>query len=257
LVFRRFEHNQVYQPSREWDANPADLKRPFEEITLTAADGVRLNAWFFPANKNSPRGDTAILVCHGNGGNISHRLPQCDALLETGVAVLVFDYRGYGRSEGTPSEEGTYLDAQAAHHWLHVRGFRQIIVFGESLGGGVAGELALREPVSGLVLSSTFTSIADIGAEMFPWLPVRRFSTIRYDTLAKLPRIHVPVLVMHSRVDEIIPFRHGEKNFAAANDPKIFCETQGLHNETLFADRTAYISAVEKLLQLVESGAAK
>ena len=134
--------------------------------------------------------------------------------------------------------------------WLRQRGFAKIIAFGESLGGGVASELALRETVAALVLSSAFTSIGDIGAELFPWLPVRRFQTIKYDTLAKLPRIKVPVLVMHSREDEVVGFRHAERNFAAANEPKLFSETRGLHNETLALDPGSYLTGLEKLLAL-------
>jgi uncharacterized protein len=254
-MFRWFEYAQVYHPSKEWEMSAADLGRPCEDITLTAADGVRLSAWFFPADENSPRRNTAMLVCHGNGGNISHRLPLARAFLGMGLNVLLFDYRGYGHSEGRLSEEGTYLDAQAAYGWLRRRGFSQIIALGESLGGGIASELALRESVAGLILSSTFTSIGDIGAEIFPWLPVRWFNTIHYNTLAKLPRIKVPVLIMHSREDEVIRFRHAERNFAAANEPKLFLETRGLHNETLDLDPAQYLGGVEKLLALIEAAA--
>lgn len=256
-MFRWFEYSQVYHPAKDWDAAAADLGRPCEDITFTAADDVRLSAWFFPADETSPRRDIAMLVCHGNGGNISHRLPLAKAFLGLGVNVLLFDYRGYGHSEGTLSEEGTYLDAQAAHHWLARRGISKIIAFGESLGGGIASELALRETVAGLILSSTFTSIGDIGAEMFPWLPIRWFNTIHYDTRAKLPRIKIPVLVMHSRGDEVIGFRHGERNFAAANEPKLFTETRGGHNETLALDPGLYLGGVEKLLALIETAACR
>jgi fermentation-respiration switch protein FrsA (DUF1100 family) len=255
MMFRWFEYRQVYQPSKDWDADPAGLGRPFEDITLTAADNVRLSSWFFPADENSPRRNTAMLVCHGNGGNISHRLPLCRGLLGTGVNVLLFDYRGYGHSGGRVGEEGTYLDAQAAYAWLRQRGIARIIAFGESLGGAVAAELAVREPIAGLVLSNTFTSIADVGAELFPWLPVRWFHTIHYSTLSKLPRIKVPVLVMHSRDDEIVRFQHAERNFAAANEPKLFWETHGLHNDTLALDPGLYLGGVEKFLALVGAAA--
>jgi fermentation-respiration switch protein FrsA (DUF1100 family) len=176
----------------------------------------------------------------------------CEGLLGTGASVFVFDYRGYGQSEGRPGEEGTYLDAQAAHAWLRQKGFRgeHIIPFGESLGGGVASELALRETVGGLVLQSTFTSIPDIGAELFPWLPVRWISTIKYDTRAKLPRLKVPVLVMHSREDDLIPFHHAEKNFAAANEPKFICELAGPHNDAAW-EHPAFRQSVENLIRQV------
>ncbi len=251
-MLRRFEFNQVYQPTREWDADPALLGRPFQDLMLPVADGARINAWFFPADAESPRRNTALLICHGNGGNISHRLLTIRTLLRTGASVMVFDYRGYGRSEGKLCEEGTYLDAQTAHAWLKQQGITAIIPFGKSLGGAIAAELALREPVAGLVLVGAFTSVADVGAEYFPWLPVRHFNFIKYNTAAKLPRIHVPVLIMHSRTDEIVRFGHGEKNFAAANEPKTFLELQGGHNETLAVDADRAVAALDKFLGLVD-----
>jgi fermentation-respiration switch protein FrsA (DUF1100 family) len=168
--------------------------------------------------------------------------------------VRVFDYRGYGRSEGQPSEEGTYLDAQAAYGWLRARGFaaRKIIALGKSLGGAVATELAVRETVGGLVLQSAFTSIADVGVERFPWLPVRRWHRIKYETLKKLPRLQVPLLVMHGRADETIRFQHGEQNFAAASEPKLFWEVDGPHNFSDVKNNERYAAGMEKFLQLLE-----
>ncbi len=258
FMLRYFEHSQVYHPERTLSASGAELGRPFQNVSFTASDGVELHGWFYPGDTNLPRARLAVLVCHGNAGNICHRLGLCQGLLAAGVSVFVFDYRGYGRSEGRPSEEGTYRDAQAARQWLADRGFPggQVIAFGESLGGGVASELALREPLGGLVLQSTFTSIPDLGAELFPWLPVRWLATIRYDTRAKLPRIKVPVLVMHSRDDELVGFRHAQTNFAAANPPKLFCELKGTHNDPL-GDRRQFLRGLEQFLPMVEGSAAK
>jgi hypothetical protein len=254
-MLRQFEHSQVYYPQRQLEASPDELRRPFEDVRFTTSDGVQLHGWFFPANVSSPRVRLAFLICHGNAGNISHRLGLCAGLLETGASVLVFDYRGYGQSEGRPGEAGTYLDAQAALAWLGQKGIRpeHVIVFGESLGGGVASELALREKVGGVALQSTFTSIPDIGAELFPWLPVRLISTIKYDTHAKLPRVKVPVLVMHSRGDELIRYHHAEKNFAAANEPKFLAELQGSHNDAAW-ENEEFREAIEKLLGAVTKG---
>jgi hypothetical protein len=253
LMLRWFEHSQVYHPDRVLTATGAELGRPFEDVLFKTSDEVGLHGWFFPANTNSARAYLAVVVCHGNAGNIGHRLDTCAALLATGANVFIFDYRGYGRSQGRPSEEGTYRDAQAAHAWLRKKGFAgpSIVAFGESLGGGVAAELAVREPVGGLVLESTFTSIPDIGAELFPWLPVRWLSTIRYDTRRKLPRLHVPVLVMHSPADELVGIHHGQANFAAANEPKLFWELRGDHNSPL-ADPKHFIVGVEKFLSLLK-----
>ena len=253
-MLRWFEHHQVYHPDRVLVASGTELGRQFEDVLFKTSDGLELNGWFFPANKDSSRVDWAFLVCHGNAGNISHRLELCAALLETGVSVFLFDYRGYGRSQGRPSEAGTYLDAEAADDWLLGRGFigPHIIGFGESLGGGVAAELAVRRPLGGLVLEGSFSSTPDLGAELFPWLPVRWLSRIKYDTCAKLPRLKIPVLVMHSRADELIGFHHAEKNYALANEPKILWERPGAHNEPL-TDRRKFLQGMEKFLQLVEA----
>ena len=258
IMLRWFEHSQVYQPDRNLTATGAELGRPFEDVRFKASDGVQLHGWFYPADSDSPRTKWALLLCHGNAGNIGHRLEMCRALLETGVNVFLFDYRGYGGSGGRPSEEGTYLDAQAAYQWLRQKGFAatNIIAFGESLGGGIASELAIREPVGGLILESSFCSTVDLGAELFPWLPVRWMSTIKYDTCRKLPRLKIPVLVMHSRTDEIIGFHHGQKNFAAANEPKLFWEITGDHNGPL-SDQKQFMAGIEKFLQMAEAAGAR
>ena len=201
--------------------------------------GPELNGWFFPADSQSPSGTKhrVVLLCHGNAGNISHRLATSQALLDLGVGVFVFDYRGYGRSLGRPSETGTYHDAEAAYDWLRREGVasEQIIVFGESLGGAVASELALRRPIGGLILLSTFTSVPAIGLELFPWLPVKLLGTIQYNTAGKLPRINAPLLIMHSKSDSLIGFHHGQTLFEAAHEPKMFWEVTGDHNDTLRA----------------------
>lgn len=249
MLLRWFEHTQTYHPSRSFYASGAELGRAWEDIRFAASDGVKLNGWFFPANTNSPRTHLAVVICHGNGGNISHRLGLYDALLNTGVNVYAFDYRGYGRSEGRPGEAGTYLDARAAYAWLRLRGFAatNIIVYGESLGGGIASELAAGEPCGGLVLEKTFTSLTDLGAELYPFLPVRTLGSIHYDTRSRLPNIRVPVLVMHSRADSLIPFHHAERNFAAANEPKFFSELAGDHNDGI-VDQAKFTAAMEQLL---------
>jgi len=252
IMLRWFEHKQTYHPSRTLITTGAELGRAWEDVTFSAGDGVRLNGWFFPADTNSTRRQLVFLICHGNGGNISHRLGLYELLLHGGANVFAFDYRGYGRSEGRASEAGTYLDAQAACAWLRERGFAgtNIIAFGESLGGGVASELAVRETLGGLVLQSSFTSVTDLGAELYPFLPVRILGSIRYDTRSKLPRIHVPVLILHSRGDALIPFHHAEENFAAANEPKALREINGGHNDAV-DDRDQFLAGVEQLFRLM------
>lgn len=250
-VLRWFEHRQVYVPDRELEASCAALRRPAEEVQFQTGDGVRLHGWFFPADPASPRRHLVILLLHGNAGNISHRLDFYRAWLELEVNVFAFDYRGYGRSEGRPDEEGTYRDAVAAHDWLVQRGFAagHIIALGKSLGGGIASELALRRPLGALVLQNTFTSIPDVGAELFPFLPVRWLARIRYDTLSKLPHVRVPVLVAHSPEDGLIAIEHGRRNFAAANEPKMFLELRGNHNDTLEGEgRAVYLRGLDRFL---------
>jgi len=256
MLFRWFEHSRVYHPVRQLEATGAELGRPFENVFFKTSDGVELNGWFFPVEAQSPHAQLAFLNCHGNGGNISHRLGLYRALLEIGANVFTFDYRGYGASQGKPSEEGTYLDAQAAYQWLRKKGFagRNIVVYGESLGGGIASELCVREETGGLILQSTFTSLRELGAELYPWLPVRWIGRIRYDTHSKLPCLKIPVLVMHSREDGLIGFRHSQENFRAANEPKFFCELRGEHNAEAW-EAPGFESALQKFLETVRNPA--
>jgi pimeloyl-ACP methyl ester carboxylesterase len=250
-MIRWFEHRQVYVPSREFVGEARDLGSPFEDVTFAAADGTFLNGWFFSARPVSSRSAIALLLLHGNAGNISHRLNFAKAWLELGLNVFLFDYRGYGRSEGRPTEAGTYLDAQGAMRWLDKRGFQgpTVVALGKSLGGGVASELALREPLRALILQSTFSGIPDIGSELFPWLPVRRMHSIHYDTVSKLPRIHIPVLIAHSRTDSLIGFHHAERNFQAANEPKQLLEIAGSHTDVLETGRAEYLQGLDQFLR--------
>ncbi len=248
-MLRWFEHRQVYVPSRVMET--CTLNWPREDVQFGARDHCQLHGWFLPAEKSAPRSNVVFLLMHGNAGNICHRLEFYKAWLSLGVNVFSFDYRGYGLSQGIPGEEGTFLDAEAAHAWLVARGFapKSIIALGKSLGGGIASELALRAEVGALILQSTYTNIADAGADLFPFLPVRWVNTIKYDTFSKLPRIHVPVMVLHSRGDKTIRFRHAERNYAAANEPKMFWEIQGDHTGVLDVDRPHYLEGLAKFLQ--------
>lgn len=253
LMLRWFEHRQIYFPTRTLEATGHELGRPFEEVYVTASDGVRLHCWYFPSDAGSRRAGWALLVCHGNGGNISHRLALAEALLRTGVSVLLFDYRGYGRSEGRPNEAGTYRDARAAYEWLRTRGHEpaRIVAAGESLGGAVAAHLATEVPLAGLILMGAFTSIPDVGSELYPWLPVRWLARTRYATRDYLHQTRLPVLILHSRTDELVGFHHAESNFAAVPGPKWLRELRGDHNESL-ADGERITAAVEEFLKALE-----
>ncbi len=259
-LLRLFERVAVYHPYRRFDASPADFRLPFEDVWLTARDGVRVHGWFLPAPTNAPpdQARLAVLVAHGNGGNISHRFALYGLLHALGLDVLAFDYRGYGRSEGRPNEEGTYLDAEAAADWLEARGFprARILALGESLGGGVVSELARRRPgLGGIVLQSSFTSIPDVGAERYSFLLPRLLASIRYDTRARLPELGLPVLILHGREDTLIGFHHAEANFAAASGPKWLRETAGDHNDPPDLDRAGYLAAWPEFLAAVAAAA--
>ena len=238
------QESLVYFPQtgREMVATPAVRGLPYEDVSLKTEDGETLHAWWVPAAR--PRG--TVLLLHGNAGNISHRIDYAHMFRALDYHTLLVDYRGYGRSTGNPSEEGTYRDAQAAWQWLRDRGTaeREIVLFGESLGGGVASWLAVRYAPRALVLASSFTSIPDLGAEVYPFLPVRRISRFSYNTLERLASVKAPVLVIHSPGDELIPFTHGQRLYEAAREPKAFLEVSGGHNSGFVFMRSEWVKAL-------------
>ena len=250
-----FEYRNVFQPSRGYRTQGDEFGIKPERVRLKTKDGVSLGAWFYPARGGTCFDGWVVLVAHGNGGNLADRVGLYECWHSLGVAVLAFDYRGYGESEGWPSEEGSYRDAEAAHEWLVHRGFKpaRIVAHGESLGGGVVSELAVRQPIGGLVLQSTFTRITDVGAELFPYLPVRLLSRIRYNTMEKLPFVRVPVLILHSRQDSLIRFEHAERNYSVARDPKWIREISGDHNDQPAADSVGFREAVGDFLKAIVS----
>ncbi|MGH8443203.1 MAG: alpha/beta hydrolase [Nevskiaceae bacterium] len=233
-------------PGREIAETPAALGLPFEEITLTAEDGVRLHGWWVPA----PDARRTLVHFHGNAGNISHRLELLQIFHGLGLNVLMFDYRGYGRSEGAPTEAGMYLDAEAAWSHLLARGVRpaDIVLHGQSMGGAVAAHLAAQREPAALVLESAFTSAPDVAADIYWWLPVRLLARLRLDTRAALAQVRSPVLVIHSRDDEIIPFAHGQALHAAAPGRKTLVEIRGDHNGAFWISREAYTRAWREFL---------
>jgi len=247
-----YQPRLVYFPQveRELTATPRAAGLDYEDVTLTTADNVKLHGWWVPSR--NARG--TILLMHGNAGNISHRLGYLTMFNRLGYSVLLFDYRGYGKSGGHPDEEGTYRDAEAA--WLHLAATRNvaprdIVMVAESLGGGVATWLALKYPPRALVLASTFRSVPDLGAQIYPWLPVRLLARITYDNLARIARVDAPVLIAHSRDDDVIPFAHGEALFAAAREPKQMLVLAGGHNDGFLFTRDAWIAAVGAFLDRV------
>ena len=249
LVFL-FQSRLIYFPEtgRELTATPRAAGLDYEDVALHTADGVALHGWWVTAR--GARG--TVLMFHGNAGNISNRIDYLTMFNRLGYAVLIIDYRGYGRSSGTPSEEGTYRDAEAA--WQHLMNERKVkpqdvVILGESLGGGVATWLAVKHPPRALVLASTFTSVPDFGARVYWWLPVRLLARIDYNSLARIKQITAPVLVAHSRDDDIIPFAHGEALFAAAREPKQFLVMSGGHNDGFLFMRDEWVAEVGAFLE--------
>ena len=255
------QSNLVFMPSRDVIETPEILSIKFENIQITTRDNVNLDSWFVPAKDNDLVGKGVILFCHGNGCNISNRISYLPIFRELGLATFLFDYRGYGKSGGTPTEEGTYADVEAA--WQYLTQERQIppqkiIIYGESLGGAIASYLAqkISQPngnnnAGGLVLASTFTSISDRAAELYPFMPIRFLSRFSYNSIDRLPSIKIPVLVIHSIDDEIIPFHHGDRNFQVANQPKKLVKLRGDHNGGFLDSLETYRNGLNEFIQSI------
>jgi fermentation-respiration switch protein FrsA (DUF1100 family) len=228
LLYPRTTAGQYWQ-------SPPDSR--IRDVELQAADGNRIHAWWYPCEDASG----AVLYCHGNAGNLSMR---GSAVLqwqrEMKESVLIFDYPGYGKSSGSPSEAGCYAAADAAYDWLTQEQKippDRLLLFGKSLGGGVAVDLASRRPHRALVLAKTFTSIPDVGQGLYPLLPVRFLMHNRFDTLAKIGQCHQPVFLAHGTTDTLIPLAHAERLFAAANEPKAFLAMPNVgHNDPFSPD---------------------
>ena len=234
-----FQSNYIYFPEQVLSADPASIGLSFESVSLETTDRVKLSGWFIPGE--GARG--VVLFCHGNAGNIAHRLESIQIFHRLGLDVFIFDYRGYGQSKGKPSESGTYKDAEAA--WRYLVEERQvnpneIIVFGRSLGGAVAAWLAQSQTPGALILESTFTSLPDIASKLYPYLPVRLLLRFEYNTAEYLSRVNCPVLIVHSRDDEIMPSSHGRRLFEIAKEPKKFLEITGTHNEGFITSGKRY-----------------
>lgn len=246
-----FQTRLVYFPLQgSYGITPQSRGLAFERVTLSTDDGEQLAAWWIPAPALAPVRGT-VLLFHGNAGNIAHRLDYATMFSSMGYHTLLIDYRGYGESSGAPSEAGTYRDAAAGWSWLTTaRGIKpaDIVIFGESLGGGIATWLAARENPRALILASTFTSVPDMGAEIYPWLPVRWISRIHYNNLDNLARIRAPLLIAHSPDDEIIPYAHGRRLYDAARAPKSFLDLAGGHNEGFVFARAAWRDGVRTFL---------
>ena len=234
-------------PGRVLTASPDDIGLDYEDVSLVTSDNEKLHGWYIPAAE--PTG--VVLFFHGNAGNISHRLDSVEVFHELNLDVLIIDYRGYGESTGKTSEQGTYLDAQSA--WEYLVGTRgiaadQIVIFGRSLGGAVASWLAARVTPGAVILESCFTSGPDMADRLYPFLPVRWITRLKYPVIDNVKHFSSPLLVIHSQQDEIIPFDMGQSIFATAPAPKDFLEITGDHNGGFLLNRYGYLTAIGKFL---------
>jgi hypothetical protein len=233
-------------PGRTLTMTPADARMDYEDVSIEAADGVALHGWFITG-----RSARVLLFFHGNAGNISHRLDSIRQFWNLGLSVLIIDYRGYGQSDGRTTEAGVYRDGDAAWRYLtETRGMRpnDVVIFGRSLGASVAARLAARQNPLALIVESSFTSVPDIAHELYPWLPARWLSRLSHATRDYIRGVHCPVLVVHSRDDEIIPFHHGQAIFAAAPEPRTLLVLRGSHNDAYLRDERSYIEGLWEFL---------
>lgn len=240
----------LFLPTPGVDATPGRLRVDAEEVFLSTEDGVRIHAFHLPA----PRATRAILYLHGNAGNASHRLPIGALLADLGAHVLLLDYRGYGRSEGRPDEAGVYADARAGlRHLVEERGLpeRRVVLFGSSLGGAVAVDLAQGRDLAGVVLESTWSSLSDVAANAFGPL-ARPFTRGSFDSLRKIARLRSPLLFLHGDRDDIVPLALGRRLFEAAPGPKAFEVLRGAgHNDLLEVAGRAWLERIRRFLDEV------
>jgi len=251
-VWMHFQQpRMIFYPIRELYQTPADWGLDYEDVTFNTADNVQLHGWYIPQQPS----EQVLLFFHGNAGNISHRRDSIELFHRLGLNVFIIDYRGFGKSKGTPDEQGLYQDATAAWRFLtEEKGFahNQVLIFGRSLGGAVAARLASGVQARGLILESTFSSARDFARIAFPVLS--RLVITRYDfnSAENIQRVNYPVLVLHSPDDEIMPFHLGEQVFQAAHEPKHFVRMQGGHNNGFLQSQPEYEQELERWLQEIQ-----
>ena len=237
----------LFFPDRNIGSTPLSIGLSFEEVSILTRDKVKIHGWFLPV----AGAEKILLFFHGNAGNISHRLESLEIFTRMGLSVFIIDYRGYGKSEGKPSEQGTYLDAEAAWNYLTTdRNYdpNEIIVFGRSMGGSLGTYVAGKFNPAALILESSFTSVPELAGDIYWYFPVKLLSRINYDNLGRIQDIKCPVLIIHSKDDEIIPFRHGQKLFEIANNPKEFLEINFGHNDGFYLSGEKYTDGIIKFL---------
>ncbi|MFH1442104.1 MAG: alpha/beta hydrolase [Candidatus Omnitrophota bacterium] len=231
IYFRYIEKRSLFYPAKELELTPEQAGLNYEDVYFDSSGKVQLNGWFIPSKENR----YTIIFCHGNAGNISHRIEKIIFFNKLGCNVFIFDYRGYGKSKGTPSENGFYSDALAAYNYLLSRGIRseQVIGYGESLGGAVIIDLASKDKMKAVIIDSVFPSTKDMARKIYPFLPYWLLAS-RFDSFKKIQSIQIPKLIIHSINDEIVPYQFGQKVYNAAAEPKEFLQVYGGHNSCFY-----------------------
>ncbi len=257
------ENHLIYFPAKDgdWDPRPfavsGDLATTVEELEFQAADGTRLHGWLCRPNRQPRPGtfepvdtDWLVLCCHGNAGNLSGRRTKISVLNQLPAYVFMFDYRGYGKSAGSPNEKGLYQDVRAAWDLMVARGFRpeRIIVHGTSLGGGPAVDLAVNVRPAALVTESTFTSVPDMAAAVYPFVP-RFLVRTKFDNLRKIPAVTCPKLIIHGTADRVVPYPMAEQLFAAANEPKTLYRVEGGSHDDTYLAGSEYLEHIRALMK--------
>ena len=250
LFYIYFNQTKImFHPTREFAVLPDQYNLQYEDVSIVLDNSITIHGWYFPSKDLS--NNKTVLFCHGNAGNISNRLETAQYLVNLGASVLIFDYRGYGKSTGIPTEEGLYADAEACYNWLLQTKKKQptdIVLFGRSLGGAVAVELASRVQVSGLIVESSFTSAIDVGKRMFPIFPIRSLIKYSFNSHSKISKLSLPILITHSPDDDLIPYDMGEKLFKAANEPRQFIQLSGGHNSLEYFENIEYKNALKFII---------
>jgi len=241
------EQKSVFFPNKIVKVNPEILHMPFEDVYFGTKDNLKINGWFIPTEGSK----YTILYFHGNAGNLADRLEKIELLKKIGLNIFIIDYRGFGKSQGRPTEKGVYLDADAAYDYLikdRKIGPDQIVLFGESIGSAVAIELASKVKVRGMILEGAFSKAKDMVNKIYPLLPAFLFSNM-YDSLSKIKNISCPKLFIHSKNDEIVPFKLAQKLFYAAKEPKKLIEVSGEHNDVFWASQDEFISSITEFIK--------
>ncbi len=249
------QRSMIFFPYKDFIATPNHLDLKYMDVVIPLKKNQSIHGWYIePTDTINSNSDKVILFCHGNAGNISHRLPTLQFLNSIGFKTLIFDYRGYGQSKGELSEESVYQDAEYFYNWLiNNKNIKpeNIVIFGRSLGGAVAIDLALKVACHSLIIESSFTSAADMGKKIFPFFPIKYILKYKFDSISKVEKLKRPILIIHSPDDDIIPYEMGEKLYEKASQPKRFLKISGLHNDLSYLNDPEYARTIQEFVGML------